>query len=421
MKKLLMGLLAAGLVLAMALPAMAFDSEFGAYWRTRAYVQKDFTGSDSGKLDTQLVDTRTRLFYTAVFSEDFKFVNAFEFNNTWGDTVGGDFGTDATTIFRIKHSYANFNLGQVNFLIGLMPRVLHRGFVFSDDFAGLAVTYKGEGFEIPFIWLKAYEGGMGHDMNDYDVDWYALKPNFKFGNVSLTPTISYIYSKDAEKWGATSGNKELRIWMAGVDVDVKIGAGSLWFTGIYEGGDFEILPTAKSVDMEAYLLALGGAFNAGPADIHGQIFYATGDDPNTGDYEAFLSPHLGSTGQSYYWAEIMGLGIFDNQASANSCADKITNIMAANIGVGFKFTDKMKLGADLWYAKLAEKNKAGDDELGTEIDVVFTYSLMKNLNLDLVAAYLLRVMRPTREPTRTIPMNSAPSSPSDSKGERSRT
>ena len=60
----------------------------------------------------------------------------------------------------------------------------------------------------------------------------------------------------------------------------------------------------------------------------------------------------------------MGFGIFDNQASANSCADKISNIMAANIGVGFKFTDKMKLVADLWYAKLAEKNKAGDDELG---------------------------------------------------------
>ena len=97
---------------------------------------------------------------------------------------------------------------------------------------------------------------------------------------------------------------------------------------------------------------------------------------------------MGSTAQSYYWAEIMGLGIFDNQASTNSPADKISNIMAANIGVGFKFTDKMKLVADLWYAKLVEKNAAGDDELGTEIDVVLTYSLMKNLNLDLVAAYL---------------------------------
>jgi predicted porin len=84
----------------------------------------------------------------------------------------------------------------------------------------------------------------------------------------------------------------------------------------------------------------------------------------------------------------MGFGIFDNQASSNSCADQIGNIMAANIGVGFKVSDKLKLTADLWYATLAEDNAKGDDDLGTEIDLVLTYSLMKNLNLDVVAAYL---------------------------------
>jgi len=388
MKKLLMGLLAVGLVVAMTLPAMAFDSEFGGYWRTRAYIQKNFSGSEDGKQDVEQVDTRTRLFYTAVFSSDFKFVNAFEFNNTWGDTVGGDFGTDGTGIFRIKHSYANFNLGQVNFLVGLQKRILHRGFVFDDDFAGLAVTYKGDGFEIPFIWMKAYEGGMGNDANDYDVDFYALKPNFKFGNVSLTPTLTYDYSKDAHKWSATTGNKEVKIFLAGVDADVKVGAGSFWFTGIYEGGDAELVTTKQTIDVEAYLLALGGSFSAGPTEFHGQIFYATGDDPKTDDYEAFYIPRTGSTAQSYYWAEILGLGVFDNQASKNSCADKISNILAANVGVGFKASDKMSVKADLWFAKLAEKNAAGDDELGTEVDLRLTYSLMKNLNLDLIAAYL---------------------------------
>jgi hypothetical protein len=119
MKKLLTGLLAVGLVLALTLPASAFDSEFGGYWRTRAYMQENFTGSETGAQDVAQVDTRTRLYYTAVFSEDFKFVNKFEWNVTWGDTVGGDFGTDGMGIFRIKNSYANFNLGPVNFLIGL--------------------------------------------------------------------------------------------------------------------------------------------------------------------------------------------------------------------------------------------------------------------------------------------------------------
>jgi len=384
MKKLLTGLLAVGLVLALTLPASAFDSEFGGYWRTRAYMQKDFTGSDTGKSDLQQVDTRTRLFYTAVFSEDFKFVNKFEWNVTWGDTVGGDIGTDGMGIFRIKNSYANFNLGPVNFMIGLQPRVLHRGFLFDDDFAGAAVTFNGSGFSIPLIWMKAYEGGTGNTANDNDVDYYVLKPTFTFGNTALTPTLAYVYSKDASKWPTLSGNKEVKVYFAGLDADVKFGGGStVWFTGIYEGGSAELI-NGKSMDISAYLLALGGKVNVGAIDIHGQVFYATGEDKTTTDSEAFYVPK----GQSYYWAELMGYGIFDNQFSAGSPADQISNIMAANIGVGFKVSDALKITADLWHAKLAESDAKGNDVLGTEIDLVLTYSLMKNLTLDVVGAYL---------------------------------
>jgi len=389
MKKLLIGLLAVGLVLALTLPASAFDSQFGGYWRTRAFMQKNFTGNELGTQDLQRVDTRTRLYYTAVFSEDFKFVNKFEFNVVWGDTVGGDIGADGMGILRIKNSYADFNLGAFNFKIGIQPQYILRGFVMDDDFSGATVTYKVSGFSIPLIWVKAYEGGSGNTANDNDVDFVVLKPNFTFGNVSLTPTLEYIYSKDASKWTATyvtNPYKETKIWLAGLDADVKIGDSStVWFTGIYEGGSGDRVIDGKSEDVRAYLLALGGTVNAGPLNIHGQVIYATGDDPTTTDEnENFYIP----AGRSYYWAEIMGYGYFDNQVSANACADQIANLMAANIGVGFKVSDALKLTADVWYAQLAEKNKAGQDSLGTEIDLVLTYSLMKNLNLDVIGAYL---------------------------------
>jgi len=390
MKKLLMGLLAVGLVLAMTLPAAAFDSEFGGYWRTRAYIQKDFTGSETGAQNLQQVDTRTRLFYTAVFSEDFKFVNQFEYNLTWGDTIATNAGgiassTNDRNVFRIKSTYANFTLGNFNFLLGLQPRVLNRGFLFDNDFAGAAVTYKGENFQIPFIWMKAYEGGIGKDKNDNDVDYYALKPNFTFGKISLTPTLAYVYSKDASKWPQTTGNKNVNVFFGGLDADVKFDNGStVWFTGIYETGNVDLL-SGKNIDVRASLLALGGTFNLGAFDIHGQAFAATGDDPTTpSKTEAFYVPK----GQMYYWAEIMGYGLFDNQASANSCADRISNIQAANIGVGYQATSKLKLKADLWLAQLAEKDTNKQDYLGTEIDLRATYALMKNLDLDLVGAYL---------------------------------
>ena len=393
MKKLFMVLLAVGLVFALTLPAAAFDSEFGGYFRTRAYTQKDFSGYDSGSQDLTRTDMRTRLFYTAVFSEDFKFVNKFEFNSIFGDVnTGGEISSSTANrnIFRIKNSYAYFNLGAFNFMAGIQPRILNRGFLVDTDFAGLAVTYMAPGINFPFIWMKAYEGGQGDDYNDFDVDYYALKPTFTFGNGSVTPTLTYMYSKDASKWSITPGNKEVKVWFAGLDADVKFGGGSVWFTGIYEGGTFEKIRSGyttltDSVDVQAYLLALGGKVDLGSADIHAQVFYATGDDTATADkFEKFAVPR----GQMYYWSEIMGYGIFDNQASANSCKDQIGNIMAANIGVGVKATDSLNIKADLWHAKLAESNAAGDDVLGTEIDLVLTYSLMKNLNLDLVGAYL---------------------------------
>jgi hypothetical protein len=388
MKKLLTGLLAVGLVLALTMPAAAFDSEFGGYWRTRAYTQKNFTGDDTGAKDLQQVDTRTRLFYTAVFSEDFKFVNQFEFNVTWGDqNNGGGIGTDGTTIFRIKNSYANFNLGAFNFLVGLQHRVLNRGLVFDDDFAGAAITFKAGDISIPFIWMKAYEGSTGKDTNDNDVDYFALKPTFNIGNLALTPNLTYLYSKDASKWPQTTANKEVAVYFAGLDADVKFSGGSsLWFTGLYEGGKVDLIPLAGggSIDVKAYLLALGGTAQFGAFDIHGQVFFATGDDKATKDYEAFYVPR----GQSYYWAEIMGLGIFDNTVSANSCADKISNTKAVNIGVGFKATDKLNFTADLWHARLEQNDAKGNDTLGTEVDLKATYALMKNLNLELVGAYL---------------------------------
>ena len=50
--------------------------------------------------------------------------------------------------------------------------------------------------------------------------------------------------------------------------------------------------------------------------------------------------------------------------------------------------DKLKVTADLWWAKLAEENTFGEDELGIEADVIITYQLVEGLNLDIVGAYL---------------------------------
>ena len=85
MKKLLVLLTAFALVVAFTAPAMAIDHVFGGYWRTRAYMQKNLTGEDDTEAkDLTQVDTRTRVYYTAKFSDNFKFVNKFELDAVWG-------------------------------------------------------------------------------------------------------------------------------------------------------------------------------------------------------------------------------------------------------------------------------------------------------------------------------------------------
>jgi hypothetical protein len=386
MKKVLVILAAVTLVVAFTVPAAALDHEFGGYWRTRAYMNKDFDGTGSEANDLSLVDTRTRLYYTAVFSENFKFVNKFEMDAVWGgdeydgadatllpDSQYGDIGADGVRV-EVKNSYVDFNLSAFNFKIGTQGTALARGFFFDDDFSGLIATYKGETFTAPFIWMKAYEGGEGKDMDDEDLDYYAIAPSFKIGGLSLNPYLILVESSEA-----STAFDELSLTYIGADLDAKLGDVSWWLTAISESGD------SGSDDVSAMLFAIGASMPLGPVGLHAQVIYATGDDdPADTDIENFFVP----AGQSYYWSEIMGYGIFDYQASAGAPADQISNLMAYNIGVSFEPMEKVTITADLWNASLREDDAAGNDDLGTEIDLMLSYAILDNLNLDVVAAKL---------------------------------
>ena len=155
MKKIIAA--AAGLMMVgtLATSASAVESQFGGYWRTRMYTQIDFDGQDSGSF--AVADTRTRLYYTAVFNENFKFVNKFEFDNTFGDNVGGDIGADGK-IFEVKNSYADFTTGMVRFKVGTQGATVSRGFIFADDFSGVyAGVNAGDMALLQFAWIKVDE------------------------------------------------------------------------------------------------------------------------------------------------------------------------------------------------------------------------------------------------------------------------
>jgi hypothetical protein len=384
MKKIIasaVGLMLAGGIAATAASA-AVENQFGGYWRTRSYYQDQFQQKDDNPWVT---DNRTRLYYTAKFNDDFKFVNKFEFNTKWGDTNGGDIGADGTSIWRIKNSYADFNVGNVNAKLGIQAATIARGFIFDDDFSGAMVTMKFGNVSVPLFYAAVQE----EDANTATATASFTDARIAGGLVSvkvsdaITVTPYFV-------WYGIDTVESTDLWYLGADADLKFGSVSVWGTAIYNGGEVE------GADNQAFL----GAVGVDAGIVHGQAFYATGDDSDA-DQNAFvsapatlkngavtsvLSPGYGS---SYYWAEIMGLGVFDNTANASSPGDDISNIWAANAGVTIKPMDKLKVSADVWYAALAEDNAAGDTDLGVEFDGNVGYNIFDNLTAEAIFAYLI--------------------------------
>jgi hypothetical protein len=421
MKKFSILALAALLVVALTVPAAALENEFGGYWRTRMYQQNDFNGERERGDDERLVDTRTRLYYTAKINDNLKLVNKFEMDAVWGEdedggtteydvvdaagnTIGtttvdnpnrslyGDIGADGVRV-EVKNSYADFNTGPVNWTVGVQPYALFRSFHIDADASGIIGRWKiMDNFVLAGSWLKAYEGGSDAGIND-DADTYTLSGAFYFSeNISIKPSFSWLTSSDAQEAitaisplafpaGVTAG--EADIYTYGFDFDASFDMFSVWLTAYGQTGDLD-LSGASDLDFKGWLAAVGGNVMLGPVDLHGEFIYTPGDDdPTDGDYDAIFSPSA-----SYYWSEIMGYGVFDNQVSVGSPADKVQNLIAANIGAGFKPMDKLSLTLDVWWAQLEEDDANGEDELGTEVDLRITYELVEGLNLDLVGAYL---------------------------------
>ncbi len=373
MKKIALVLFVAVLGIALTVPAYALENKFGGYWRVRMFNQTDFDGVDndtSRSSEVQRIDTRTRLYYTAIINDNLKVVNKFEMDAVWGqkyikdaDNLGlsyGDIGSDGMSL-EIKNTYADFNWGAANVKLGTHGGVIHRGLFFDDDFSGATISIAG----LRLMFQKVEENGdsLGDDVQNYHID-------YTFGGDALTITPSITYTDLA---GGDS------YWYIGADLDGKAGALGYFATLIYQGGEVE------DQDVSAYLFDVGASAALSDAfTLKAEAFYATGQDPEDEDITAFTV----EAGQSYYWAEIMGYGIFDNQVSNGACADAISDIIAANLGFGFTVNEKLSLGADLWYAQLVEDDTNGNTDLGTEIDLSAKYQIVEGLNLDLVAAYL---------------------------------
>lgn len=407
------------LTLALSVPSFALENIFGGYWRTRAYNATNFTGeSQTEAYDVNRIDTRTRLFYTAEFSEKLKFVNKFEMNAVWGGAgTYGQLGADGANV-KIKNSYVDFKLSDHDFRVGVQDFTVARGYLLDDDAAGFKAIFKAtDNIYIPLMYSKIYEGGYGKFNNksadDYDLNAWMIYPTiFLSKGTTLKPHITYWHSEDLTKATAAgaisniplTGATKLNLYTGGLEFDSKFDAFTVGATGIFQLGSIDT-PVAlygrDSVDFKGYLFDAFGAMEIGPATLRIKGIYSSGNDKDSiknGNYDAFLNPGGYGIGASYYWAEIMGWGVFDDFAIATAddpnglYPDKISNRIIGNLGTTFKVLPNLEVAADLWYARTAQDVQLADktygNKLGTEFDLVVTYGITEDLKLDLIGAYL---------------------------------
>ena len=434
MKKLSVLLGVVIMVLALTMPAAAFENEFGGYWRTRAYTDYGFSGTSNGTAYAKVngnqntIDTRTRIFYTAKFSENLKFVNHFEVNATWGQNGGyGQMSADnsGADTFRVARSYVDFKLGQQRFVVGVQDFTLARGYLYDDNASGVKAIFKvNDAIYLPLIYMKNYEGGTGYingsAASTYDMTTWVFYPTiFLNKDNTLKPHVAYLYSENAALATARNTNMfndptsatflpgatKVDLWTAGLEYDGKIDIFDLGATAIFQFGSIDV-PSAvynhDSLNVKGMLFDIFGGVNLGPANIHAKGIWASGnkhgEDPAvSGDLKGFITPGKKDTwGATYYWAELMGDGIFDNATPIGSPGSCISNVYIGNFGASYKLLQDLKISADLWYAQRAEDVKIASNalqpqyssSLGTEFDMVLTYTIVDNLKIDLVGAYL---------------------------------
>jgi hypothetical protein len=407
MKKLLVFGFALFLVVSFTLPAAALENKFGGFFDTSFNYYSSLNYQDDQAAEYSTIRSRTRLYYTAEISKDLKFVNQFEFDTTWGEQASyGDIGADAT-VFEVKRTYLDFNLADFRFEIGTQGFNLHRGLGFNDDMSGMKVSYRGAGNIIPALWWFRLNDGDRNTGNDgADVDHYTALVNIKAGNMQFVPSVGYLYASNGAFYSAatttpfaptssatTTTGEPMKIYIVGLDFNMKTDIANVEFTGIYEGGQLD-----DSVDISAYALwgevgfKLGGAVGLRVAGL-----YTTGEDATpSGDYDGFWYPEQNSWGRGFSTSELYRKGLewaktpYNNGNNvARTDGNAPENRMEFGLGADFKLAKDHKISLDYWNLNFAEDNLTGNSDIGNEIDFKYTWQINKNLQSNYVFAYLI--------------------------------
>lgn len=435
MKKILVTIVLLLAVVAIALPASAFEVKYGGLFRARLQANDSVTGSITND-NQNFIDQRLRIFFTFIASENLQLVTGFEVDTLWGGEGSKvRFGHRDTINVEVKHAYVDFMIPctPVRSKVGLQPLAFMQGWIIDEDFTAANLTATFDPITVTAGYISEVNGiqadGVVNDagVNEWGQrvdDWY-LAVNYAQGPFTAGLVGFYQYghgNEDADPIDrpissfvsdAPRGAND-NLFDIGVNLGYKMDWANFFVNYVQNLGSYDQVVTGDSIDYRGFMVEGGANVFYGPFTFNVGGFLTSGDDDDDDSYDGFVYP----VGRSHYWSEIMGLGTLENttgypgqgdQVSAGNvgnytAGDHPSNIWTVTAGAAWQTPwETTKLTFNYYYLQTYKSVQSGpivilpdgtttydtSSSLGHEFDLYIDQKIVDGLMLRLVGAYMI--------------------------------
>lgn len=430
MRKGLKLFFAVAMVVALATPAMAASVDMTGFYRAKGYMTNFFQSSAgdfaNGKVTLKkdaptasYIDQRWRG-KIVVGDENVKAVTHLEINGKFGST-NADLSGDSTSAVAVKNLYLWFKpMAAVDVTVGLQGMSdPYQGFMLgAADAAGIVTNVKaGEnlglkfGYLAPFVTSSTFSND---ESNTFYLAEAALAPS-----KDVKVGASLYFWRDGRSTTSALGSAPgiTKLYIPGVNFAVN--AGPVGISGFVLGqfGDrtHDNAVANPKVKSSGYAADLRADLAAGPAKIFLEGVYVSGDKANTPDkYKGFvvLDDIDHGTGCSTFNRNDMVLltPAADSIGTAGALTYNLSNdgqgAMHLAAGAKMEVAPKTTLKVGLGYLAAAQAREVGGvkgkKDMGTEINLMVNYNLMKGLDLGFTGAYAMLGKYFTDDATGTV-------------------
>ncbi len=436
MRKLLLALFAAALLVAFTAPVYAADFKFSGFFRVRGITSDNMDRNDDSHDGIQGYDALTRPRFTAKTAGG-KVWAMWEID-WWERTVGGQTVSGQTvTIDGEEHEVSNGNVSSsggnasANHVLG---RTAGRVGVGTNRWV---VDFAIPGSQLRFRWGRT--DYVSPDKEIYDSSGRSREPGFAlYGKLSNNVSLSMFTTKTGESGSGTrigveaddkddyfvglsfKANPKLTLtpwiansraggaydyWYGALHAKGKMGVMSINATGVYQGGE-----VSEAVDLSGWGFLLRTSFAMGKLKLLANLTMLSGDKDGDadGDRERFEFPQLGGSGwvfggtlmtQRSLLGGVTGMQsrLTNNRISRVQLIGgnnrQLNGAFVLDVGANYQVSKAFSTFAAVYFYNAAEA-AVGDQyddakDYGTEFNTGFKWKIYPKLELRTVAAYMV--------------------------------